>query len=162
MQVQVSVVQKETHGRTVSLTYSNNQLPPNYHPITPTHRLVDGSCDVPHYGLRAAEAFGGFPPEMMRDAWTIARRVEASSRVVPGVDVNAGERGGGLTTVASEATRVEVETAVRTAKIAERARRLCEAGGDSSNDGEREKTLASLCAMAVEIVGGGAGGGACA
>ena len=130
------------------------QLPP----ITPTHRLVDGSCDVPHYGLRAAEAFGGFPPEMMRDAWAIARRVEASSRVVPGSD----GCGGGRTTVASEATAREVETAVRTAKIAERARRLCEAGGDSSNDGEREKTLASLRAMAVEIVGGGAGGGACA
>ena len=157
MQVQVSVVQKETNGRTVSLiTYSNTQLPPNYHPITPTHRLVDGSCDVPHYGLRAAEAFGGFPPEMMRDAWTIARRVEASSRVV-GVD----GCGGGRTTVASEATAREVETAVRTAKIAERARRLCEAGGDG-NDGERERTLASLRAMAVEIVGGGAGGGACA
>ena len=131
---------------------------PNYHPITSTHRLVDGSCDVPHYGLRAAEAFGGFPPEMMRDAWTIARRVEASSRVVLGVD----GCGGGRTTVASEATAREVETAVRTAKIAERAWRLCEAGGDSSNDGERERTLASLCAMAVEIVGGGAGGGACA
>ena len=157
MQVQVSVVQKETNGRTVSLiTYSNTQLPPNYHPITPTHRLVDGSCDVPHYGLRAAEAFGGFPPEMMRDAWTIARRVEASSRVV-GVD----GCGGGRTTVASEATAREVETAVRTAKIAERAWRLCEAGGDG-NDGERERTLASLRAMAVEIVGGGAGGGACA
>ena len=94
MQVQVSVVQKETHGRTVSLiTFSNTQLPPNYHPITPTHRLVDGSCDVPHYGLRAAEAFGGFPPEMMRDAWAIARRVEASSRVVPvPTDAAAGER----------------------------------------------------------------------
>jgi len=131
---------------------------PNYHPITSTHRLVDGSCDVPHYGLRAAEAFGGFPPEMMRDAWTIARRVEASSRVVLGVD----GCGGGRTTVASEATAREVETAVRTAKIAERARRLCEAGGDSSNDGERGRTLASLCAMAVEIVGGGSGGGACA
>ena len=158
MQVQVSVVQKETHGRTVSLnTYSNTQLPPNYHPITPTHRLVDGSCDVPHYGLRAAEAFGGFPPEMMRDAWAIARRVEASSRVV-----GSDGCGGGRTTVASEATAREVETAVRTAKIAERARRLCEAGGNSSNDGEREKTLASLRAMAVEIVGGGAGGGACA
>ena len=116
---------------------------------------------MPHYGLRAAEAFGGFPPEMMRDAWTIARRVDASSRVVPGVDVNAGECGGGRTTVASEATAREVETAVRTAKIAERARRLCEAGGDG-NDGERERTLASLRAMAVEIVGGGAGGGACA
>ena len=155
----MSVVQKETHGRTVSLnTFSNTQLPPNYHPITTTHRLVDGSCDVPHYGLRAAEAFGGFPPEMMRDAWTIARRVEASSRVVLGVD----GCGGGRTTVASEATAREVETAVRTAKIAERAWRLCEAGGDSSNDGERERTLASLCAMAVEIVGGGAGGGACA
>ena len=89
---------------------------PNYHPITSTHRLVDGSCDVPHYGLRAAEAFGGFPPEMMRDAWTIARRVEASSRVVLGVD----GCGGGRTTVASEATAREVETAVRTAKIAER------------------------------------------
>ena len=111
---------------------------------------------MPHYGLRAAEAFGGFPPEMMRDAWAIARRVEASSRVV-GVD----GCGGGRTTVASEATAREVETAVRTAKIAERARRLSEAGGDG-NDGEREKTLASLCAMAVEIVGGGAGGGACA
>ena len=162
MQVQVSVVQKETHGRTVSPYYElkypiTTQLPPNYHPITPTHRLVDGSCDVPHYGLRAAEAFGGFPPEMMRDAWAIARRVEASSRVV-GVD----GCGGGRTTVASEATAREVETAVRTAKIAERAWRLCEAGGDSSNDGERERTLASLCAMAVEIVGGGAGGGACA
>jgi hypothetical protein len=68
---------------------------------------------VPHYGLRAAEAFGGFPPEMMRDAWAIARRVEASSRVV-GVD----GCGGGRTTVASEATAREVETAVRTAKIA--------------------------------------------
>ena len=113
---------------------------------------------MPHYGLRAAEAVGGFPPEMMRDAWTIARRVEASSRVVLGVD----GCGGGRTTVASEATAREVETAVRTAKIAERARRLCEAGGNSSNDGEREKTLASLRAMAVEIVGGGAGGGACA
>ena len=112
---------------------------------------------MPHYGLRAAEAVGGFPPEMMRDAWTIARRVEASSRVVLGVD----GCGGGRTTVASEATAREVETAVRTAKIAERARRLCEAGGDG-NDGEREKTLASLRAMAVEIVGGGAGGGACA
>ena len=153
----MSVVQKETHGRTVSLTFSNTQLPPNYHPL-PHHRLVDGSCDVPHYGLRAAEAFGGFPPEMMRDAWAIARRVEASSRVVPGSD----GCGGGRTTVASEATAREVETAVRTAKIAERARRLCEAGGDSSNDGERERTLASLRAMAVEIVGGGAGGGACA
>ena len=158
----MSVVEKETHGRTVSPYYElkypiTTQLPPNYHPITPTHRLVDGSCDVPHYGLRAAEAFGGFPPEMMRDAWAIARRVEASSRVV-GVD----GCGGGRTTVASEATAREVETAVRTAKIAERAWRLCEAGGDSSNDGERERTLASLCAMAVEIVGGGAGGGACA
>jgi hypothetical protein len=112
---------------------------------------------VPHYGLRAAEAFGGFPPEMMRDAWAIARRVEASSRVV-----GSDGCGGGRTTVASEATAREVETAVRTAKIAERAWRLCEAGGDSSNDGERERTLASLCAMAVEIVGGGAGGGACA
>ena len=118
---------------------------------------MDGSCDVPHYGLRAAEAFGGFPPEMMRDAWAIARRVEASSRVV-----GSDGCGGGRTTVASEATAREVETAVRTAKIAERARRLCEAGGDSSNDGERERTLASLRAMAVEIVGGGAGGGACA
>ena len=157
MQVQVSVVQKETHGRTVSLnTFSNTQLPPNYHPITTTHRLVDGSCDVPHYGLRAAEAFGGFPPEMMRDAWAIARRVEASSRVV-----GSDGCGGGRTTVASEATAREVETAVRTAKIAERARRLCEAGGDV-NDGERERPLASLRAMAGAIVGGGAGGGACA
>ena len=129
---------------------------PNYHPITPTYRLVVGSCDVPHYGLRAAEAFGGFPPEMMRDAWTIARRVDASSRVV-----GSDGCGGGRTTVASEATAREVETAVRTAKIAERARRLCEAGGDG-NDGERGRTLASLRAMAVEIVGGGAGGGACA
>ena len=154
----MSVVQKETHGRTVSLnTFSNTQLPPNYHPITTTHRLVDGSCDVPHYGLRAAEAFGGFPPEMMRDAWAIARRVEASSGVV-----SSDGCGGGRTTVASEATAREVETAVRTAKIAERAWRLCEAGGDSSNDGERGRTLASLCAMAVEIVGGGSGGGACA
>ena len=111
---------------------------------------------MPHYGLRAAEAFGGFPPEMMRDAWAIARRVEASSCVV-----SSDGCGGGRTTVASEATAREVETAVRTAKIAERARRLCEAGGDG-NDGEREKTLASLRAMAVEIVGGGSGGGACA
>ena len=148
MQVQVSVV---------LIKYPiTTQLTPNYHPITPTHRLVDGSCDVPHYGLRAAEAFGGFPPEMMRDAWTIARRVDASSRVV-----GSDGCGGGRTTVASEATAREVETAVRTAKIAERARRLCEAGGDG-NDGERGRTLASLRAMAVEIVGGGAGGGACA
>ena len=101
MQVQVSVVQKETHGRTVSLnTFSNTQLPPNYHPITTTHRLVDGSCDVPHYGLRAAEAFGGFPPEMMRDAWAIARRVEASSRVV-----GSDGCGGGRTTVVGAGTR---------------------------------------------------------
>ena len=62
----------------------------------------------------------------------------------------------------TEGAAREVETAVRTAKIAERARRLCEAGGDSSNDGERGRTLASLCAKAVEIVGGGSGGGACA
>jgi len=43
------------------------------------YRLVDGACETPHYGLRAAEALGGFPAEMMRDAWAIARRVETAT-----------------------------------------------------------------------------------
>ena len=118
------------------------------------YRLVDGACETPHYGLRAAEALGGFPAEMMRDAWAIARRVETAAAA-------ATRR----VTTGDDATRIAVERAARTAKVAERARRLFEigAGGGEGSGGreKREAALASLRATAADAAGF-AGGGACA
>jgi hypothetical protein len=81
------------------------------------YRLVDGACEAPHYGLRAAEALGGFPAEMMRDAWAIARRVEETAAAAAAAAA-ASDGGPGC------ATRIAVERSARTAKVAERARRL--------------------------------------
>ena len=119
---------------------------------------VDGACEAPHYGLRAAEALGGFPAEMMRDAWAIARRVETAAAA-------ATRR----VTTGDDATRIAVERAARTAKVAERARRLFEieaGGGAEGAEGrggreKREAALASLRATAADAAGF-AGGGACA
>ena len=123
------------------------------------YRLVDGACETPHYGLRAAEALGGFPAEMMRDAWAIARRVETATAAA------AAAGGKRRDATGDDATRIAVERAARTAKVAERARRLFEigAGGGEGSGGreKREAALASLRATAADAAGF-AGGGACA
>ena len=123
------------------------------------YRLVDGACETPHYGLRAAEALGGFPAEMMRDAWAIARRVETATAAA------AAAGGKRRDATGDDATRIAVERAARTAKVAERARRLfeIEAGGGEGSGGreKREAALASLRATAADAAGF-AGGGACA
>ena len=122
------------------------------------YRLVDGACETPHYGLRAAEALGGFPAEMMRDAWAIARRVETAAAAAAAAATRR-------VTTGDDATRIAVERAARTAKVAERARRLFEigAGGGEGSGGreKREAALASLRATAADAAGF-AGGGACA
>ena len=116
------------------------------------YRLVDGACEAPHYGLRAAEALGGFPAEMMRDAWAIARRVETSAAAAAAA---ASDGGAGC-----DATRIDVERSARTAKVAERARRLfqIEAASEDARDGsggreKRDAALASLRAMAADAAG---------
>ena len=142
------------------------------------YRLVDGACEAPHYGLRAAEALGGFPAEMMRDAWAIARRVEtaAAAAAAAAAASDGGTAGGGFLpghsrrdAAGDDATRIAVERAARTAKVAERARRLFEieaGGGAEGAEGrggreKREAVLASLRATAADVAGFG-GGGACA
>ena len=121
------------------------------------YRLVDGACEAPHYGLRAAEALGGFPAEMMRDAWAIARRVEETAAMKAAAAAAAAASDGGA---GCDATRIDVERSARTAKVAERARRLfqIEAASDDARDGsggceKRDAALASLRAMAADAAG---------
>ena len=101
------------------------------------YRLVDGACEAPHYGLRAAEALGGFPAEMMRDAWAIARRVEETAAMKAAAAAAAASDGG----AGCDATRIDVG--------ARRGRRRWRSGrGGSSRSKPRARTRAMVRAGA--------------